>query len=466
VQLHDLLDGVEVRAVLGPTVTDVASVTRDSRAVERGSLFCCIPGARVDGHDFAAEAVAAGAVAVLVDHELHLEAPVTQVVVDDVRGAVGLVAAALHGHPSRSIDVVGITGTNGKTTTAWLLRSVLEAAGRSTEMIGTLTSRPGGPPTTPDAIELQAELAQMRDRGVTAVAMEVSSHALAQSRVEGTEFAVAVFTNLSRDHLDYHETMEDYFAAKALLFEPARSRRAVVNVDDPRGRLLLDAARIPTRGFSLDDVSDLRVGKTSSGTWRGQRLDVPFAGAFNVSNALAAANAALDLGIDEATIVRGIATAPPAPGRFELVDAGQPFLVAIDYAHTPDGIEHLLESARRLADDGQVTIVFGAGGDKDRGKRPLMGAVASQLADVVVLTSDNPRSEDPMAIIDDIRAGMAGPAYVIAEPDRRAAIELALARATARASSMAAGKGHETTQTIGDDEIPFDDRLVVKDLLT
>ncbi|MEA3054678.1 MAG: UDP-N-acetylmuramoyl-L-alanyl-D-glutamate--2,6-diaminopimelate ligase, partial [Actinomycetota bacterium] len=335
VQLHDLLDGVEVRAILGAPV-DVVSMTRDSRAVGRGSLFCCVPGTRVDGHAFAADAVTSGAVALLVERELQLEVAVTQVVVDDVRSSMGRVAAALHGHPSRSIDVVGITGTNGKTTTAWLLRSVFQAAGRSTEMIGTLTSRPGGPPTTPDAIELQAELAAMRDRGVTAVAMEVSSHALAQSRVEGTEFAVAVFTNLSRDHLDYHETMEDYFAAKALLFEPARSRRAVVNVDDTRGRLLLDAARIPTRGFSLDDVIDLRVGATSTGIWRGQRFEVPLAGAFNVSNALAAANAALDVGVDDATIVRGIASADPAPGRFELVDAGQPFLVAVDYAHTPD----------------------------------------------------------------------------------------------------------------------------------
>jgi UDP-N-acetylmuramoyl-L-alanyl-D-glutamate--2,6-diaminopimelate ligase len=465
VQLHDLLDGVEVRAIIGASV-DVTSITRDSRAVERGSLFCCISGTRADGHAFAADAVAAGAVALLVERELQLDAPVTQVVVDDTRRAMGRAAAALNRHPSRSMDVVGITGTNGKTTTAWLLRNVFEAAGRTTDMIGTLTSGPGGPPTTPDAIDLQAQLAGMRDRGVTAVAMEVSSHALAQSRVEGTEFAVAVFTNLSRDHLEYHETMEDYFAAKALLFEPGRSRRAVVNVDDTRGRLLLDAARIPTRGFSLADVTDLRVGATSAGTWRGQRLEVPLAGEFNVSNALAAANAALELGIDESTIVRGIASTPPAPGRFELVDAGQPFLIAVDYAHTPDGIERLLESARRLVEDGQVTIVFGAGGDKDTGKRPLMGAVASRLADVVVLTSDNPRSEDPAAIIDDIRRGMDGRAYVIAEPDRRAAIQLALERAAAGDIVLVAGKGHETTQTIGATEVPFDDRLVVKDLLT
>jgi UDP-N-acetylmuramoyl-L-alanyl-D-glutamate--2,6-diaminopimelate ligase len=463
VQLHDLLAEVDVRAISGAPV-EIAAITRDSRDVAPGALFCCIPGATADGHRFAADAVAAGAVALLVERELELD--VTQVVVDDARVATGRVAAAFHGHPSRSMDIVGVTGTNGKTTTTWLLQSIFDAAGRPSDMIGTLTSRPGGPPTTPDAIELQQLLASMRDRGVTTLAMEVSSHALAQSRVEGTRFAVGVFTNLTRDHLEYHETMEDYFSAKARLFEPGRSDVAVVNVDDPRGRLLLDAARIPTRAYSLGDLTDLRVGATSSATWRGHRLVVPLGGAFNVSNALAAATAALELGIDEETIVRGIAGAPPAPGRFELVDAGQPFLVVVDYAHTPDGIEQVLRSARELVEDGQLTIVFGAGGDKDTGKRPQMGAVAARLADVVVLTSDNPRSEDPERIIGDIRAGVDGNAYVVAEPDRRAAIALALGRATAGDVVVIAGKGHETTQTIGNDVIPFDDRSVVKDLLS
>lgn len=462
-QLHDLLDQVEVRALLGAPV-DVVAITSDSRDVVPGALFCCIPGATADGHRFAADAVAAGAVALLVDHQVDVD--VTQVVVDDVRATTGSVAAAIYGHPSRDIDIVGVTGTNGKTTTTWLLHAIFDAAGRSSEMIGTLTSQPGGPPTTPDAIELQRMLAEMRDRGVTHLAMEVSSHALAQSRVEGTRFAVGVFTNLSRDHLEFHETMEDYFAAKARLFEPGRSEVGVVNVDDPRGQLLLDAARIPTRPFSLADVADLRVGATSTGTWRGHRLVVPLAGAFNVSNALAAATAALELGIDEATIVRGIAGAPPAPGRFELIDAGQPFVVVVDYAHTPDGLEHVLRAARTLVDDGQLTVVFGAGGDKDPGKRPQMGEVAGRLADVVVLTSDNPRSEDPSKIIDEVRSGVDEAAYVVAEPDRRAAIELALARAAAGDVVVVAGKGHETTQTIGDKVIPFDDRSVVKDLLS
>jgi UDP-N-acetylmuramoyl-L-alanyl-D-glutamate--2,6-diaminopimelate ligase len=462
VQLEELLDDVEVRTVRGSSV-DVRSITRDSRRVEAGTLFCCVPGTSIDGHRFADDAVAAGAVALLVEHEV--DSPVTQVVVDDVRVAMGRAAAAFHGYPSRGLCIVGITGTNGKTTTAWLLRAIFEEAGFSTEMIGTLTSRPGGPPTTPDALELQATLAEWRDRGVTHVAMEVSSHALAQSRVAGTRFRVGVFTNLSRDHLEFHATMEDYFAAKARLFDPGQSDVGVVIADDTRGRLLLDAARIPTRPYSLGDVQDLRVGATSTGTWRGHELVVPLGGAFNVSNALAAGTAALEVGIDEATIVRAIAHVSPAPGRFEVVDAGQPFTVIVDYAHTPDGIEHALKAARDLVEEGQLTIVFGAGGDKDRGKRPQMGEVAVRLADVVILTSDNPRSEDPAAIIDEVRAGAAGSAYVLAEPDRRAAIELALSRASAGDVVVIAGKGHETTQTIGDRVLPFDDRAVVREVL-
>ena len=461
--LDDLLGDVEVRAILGAPV-EVTSVTHDSRTVRAGSLFCCVPGGVTDGHVFAADAVALGASSLLVERRLDLD--VTQVVVDDVRRSMGRVAAAFHGHPSRSLEIVGVTGTNGKTTTVWLLRSIFERAGRATGMIGTLTSRPGGPPTTPESTELQTELAALRDAGVTTVAMEVSSHALAQSRLAGTRFTVGVFTNLSRDHLEFHETMEDYFAAKALLFEPGQSEVGVVNADDPRGQLLLDAARIPTRAYSLDDVDDLRVLENrSEATWRGHRLVVPLGAVFNVSNALAAATAALELGISEDDIVAGIAAAPQAPGRFELVDVGQPFTVVVDYAHTPDGIENVLRAAREVAGDGQLTVVFGAGGDKDRGKRPMMGEVASRLADVVVLTSDNPRSEDPMSIIEEIRAGATGPAYVVTEADRRAAIELALKRATAGDVVVVAGKGHETTQTIGDAVLPFDDRVVVREVL-
>ena len=458
--VSDLLGDVEVRAILGAPA-EVTAVTHDSRKVSPGSLFCCVPGDVTDGHVFAADAVALGASTLLVERQLDLDVP--QVVVVDVRRSMGRVAAAFHGHPSSAMDVVGVTGTNGKTTTAWLLRSIFERAGRATGMIGTLT----GARTTPESTDLQAELAALRDAGVTAVAMEVSSHALAQSRLEGTHFKVGVFTNLSRDHLDFHATMEDYFAAKARLFEPEQTDAGVVNADDPRGRLLLDAARIPTISYSLDDVQDLRVlDDHSEATWRGRRLVVPLGAAFNVSNALAAATAALQVGIGEDDIVAGIGAAPQAPGRFELVAAGQPYTVVVDYAHTPDEIENVLRAAREVAAEGQLTIVFGAGGDRDRGKRPMMGEVASRLADVVVLTSDNPRSEDPLRIIEEIRAGATGAAYLMVEPDRRAAIGLALQRATSGDVVVIAGKGHETTQTIGDAVLPFDDREVVRSLLS
>jgi UDP-N-acetylmuramoyl-L-alanyl-D-glutamate--2,6-diaminopimelate ligase len=463
--LEGLLGDVEVRGLHGASTVEVTAVTHDSRQVTAGAMFCCVRGTVADGHAFAADAVALGARSLLV--ERHLDLDVTQVVVDDVRVAMGRVAAAFHGSPSRQLDVVGVTGTNGKTTTAWLLRSIFEASGRKTGMIGTLTSLPGHPPTTPDSTDLQAQLAALRDDGVTAVAMEVSSHALAQSRLEGTEFAVGVFTNLSRDHLEYHHTMEEYFAAKARLFEPGRSRVGVVNADDPRGKLLLDAAQIPMRAYSLRDVSELRLhDDRSECTWRGRHLVVPLGAPFNLSNALAAATASLELGIGEDDIVAGLASAPQAPGRFEIVDAGQPFTVVVDYAHTPDGLESLLEAARDITGDGQLTVVFGAGGDKDRGKRPMMGEVASRLADVVVLTSDNPRSEDPASIVEEIRRGATGPAYVIVEVDRRAAIQLALARAAHDDVVVIAGKGHETTQTIGGDVVPFDDREVVREVLS
>jgi UDP-N-acetylmuramoyl-L-alanyl-D-glutamate--2,6-diaminopimelate ligase len=457
-----LLEGIEVRAHLGPPA-EVTAVTHDSRQVSPGALFCCVPGSVSDGHAFAADAVALGATSLLVDHEVDLD--VTQIVVDDVRRSMGRIAAAFHRHPSDSIEIVGVTGTNGKTTTAWLLRSIFEADGRTTGMIGTLTSRPGGPPTTPESTDLQAQLAAMRDDGITTIAMEVSSHALAQGRVEGTRFRVGIFTNLTRDHLEYHRTLEDYFAAKAKLFEPGQTDVGIVNADDPRGRLLLDAAPIPIRGYSLEDVADIAVHEDRSEcTWRGRRLVVPLGAMFNLSNALAAAEAAIELGIAEDVIVAGIGAAPQAPGRFEMIDVGQPFTVVVDYSHTPDALENVLRSARELA-DGQLTVVFGCGGDKDRGKRPMMGEVASRLADVAVITSDNPRSEDPVAIIDEVRAGATGPAYVIVEPDRREAIALALARATDGDVVVVAGKGHETTQTIGSEVLPFDDREVVREVL-
>jgi UDP-N-acetylmuramoyl-L-alanyl-D-glutamate--2,6-diaminopimelate ligase len=456
VRLERLTAELDVLAVEGDAAVEVTAVTHDSRAVVPGTLFCCVPGERADGHDFAPEAVERGAVALLCARPLGLGVP--EVRVADVRAAMGPAAAAVHGHPSGAMAVVGVTGTNGKTTTTWLLRAVLEAAGRPTGLIGTLS----GSRTTPEAPDLQTRLAELRDEGKRAVAMEVSSHALALHRVDGTRFAVAVFTNLGRDHLDFHESLEDYFAAKARLFAPELAGRAVVGLDDAHGRLLRDAARIPMVGYSLAEVEDLELGpRSSTGRWRGHPFVVPLGGAFNVRNALAAATAALELGVDEATIVAGLAAVPPVPGRFEAVALEAPFTAVVDYAHTPDALEALLAAARSVTRGGRLLVVFGCGGDRDRTKRPAMGEVAARLADVVVVTSDNPRSEDPTAIAAAVREGAAGAASVTTELDRRAAIATALAEARPGDVVVVAGKGHETTQDAGGSVVPFDDMAVV-----
>ncbi|MGH9183069.1 MAG: UDP-N-acetylmuramoyl-L-alanyl-D-glutamate--2,6-diaminopimelate ligase [Acidimicrobiales bacterium] len=460
-RLDMLVAGLEVLAVHGDAASvEVTSVTQDSRQVRPGAMFCCLPGRVTDGHRHAAAAVDRGAVALLCERRLELD--VAQVEVADARLQAGRAAAALHGHPSRCLDVVGITGTNGKTTTAALLAAALGAAGRPTAVVGTLT----GARTTPEGAELQEHLATLRDAGVVAVAMEVSSHALSLSRVEGTWFSVAVFTNLGRDHLDFHLSREEYFAAKARLFEPGRAGVGVVNADDPYGRSLLETVTIPVRPYSLGEVSDLDVGlSASTGLWRGQRLRVPLGGRCNVANAVAAATAATELGVDAATAAEGIATARPVPGRFEIVDVGQPFPVVVDFAHTPEALQRLLSSVREAIGTGRVIVVFGCGGDRDRSKRPAMGGVAADLADAVVLTSDNPRGEDPLVVIEEIRAGTAGRPSVQVEPDRRVAIRRALAAAGPGDAVVVAGKGHETTQTVGERVEPFDDRVVVEEEL-
>jgi UDP-N-acetylmuramoyl-L-alanyl-D-glutamate--2,6-diaminopimelate ligase len=441
---------------------DITAVDYDSRKVQPGSLFCCLRGANSDGHEFAEAARLAGAVALLVDHRLDLN--VTQIVVDDTRRAMGWLAASFFGHPSRSLTMVGVTGTNGKTTTTSLIASILTSAGRATGMIGTLT----GAHTTPEAPDLQAELADFVAGGTSAVVAEVSSHALELQRVAGCHFDVSVFTNLGRDHLDLHGTEERYFAAKARLFEPALSDTAVVNVDDPHGRLLMDARSIPTESYSLADVTDVIVTATShSYTWRGHRIEVPIGGEFNVMNSLAAATACSGLGVDLADIETGLRHAAPVPGRFEAVVAGQPFAVIVDYAHTPEGLEKALGAARQAAGGARVHVVFGCGGDRDREKRPLMGEVAATLADEVVITSDNPRSEDPLEIINAAMRGVP-PDYrgrVVMEPDRRRAIEIAIRQARSADVVLIAGKGHEPTQTIGDQVLPFDDRAVALEIL-
>ena len=444
----------------GDPQVELTRAVHDSRAVTPGSLFCCVPGTAHDGHDHAPAAVSAGAAALLCERPLDLGVP--ELRVPSVRHAMGPVAAELAGRPSDDLAVVGVTGTNGKTTTIHLLGSVLEAAGLRCGLIGTLT----GARTTPEAPELQERLRDLRDDGCQAVAMEVSSHALDLHRVDGTRFRVAVFTNLSRDHLDYHGDMRTYFQAKARLFDPELCDVAVLNLDDSHGRLLSDAAQVPSVGFELADAEDLELGVSGSRfRWRGAQVHLVLAGRFNVANALAAATAAAELGATPDQVAAGLAAAGPVPGRFERIDVGQPFLAAVDYAHTPDGLQQLLLTARELAGPGRVIVAFGAGGDRDGSKRPDMGEVAARLADVVIVTTDNPRHEDPAAIISQVQDGMADARDLRIEPDRRVAIALAVGAARPGDVVLVAGKGHETTQTIGDVVHPFDDREVVREAL-
>lgn len=462
--LGDLVEaaGLDSAHIVGDAGVHIRGITHDSRRVQPGWIFCCVPGSVSDGHDHAPAAVQSGAVALLVQRELPIDVP--QVVVPDARAAVGHLAAAVWGNPAQSLLMVGVTGTNGKTTTTSLIAEVLRASGMPTGVIGTLTGRF----TTPEPCDLQQQLADFVAAGTRAVVMEVSSHALELHRVNGCRFAVAVFTNLGRDHLDLHGTMERYFAAKALLFTPALCDRAVVNVDDVYGRLLLDASEVPTVGFSSVDLAGLDVTATTHEyEWRGQRVRVGIGGAFNAFNSLAAATACAELGVEPPTIAAGLAVAAAVPGRFEPVRAGQAFDVIVDFAHTPDGLREALGAARRATPAGRLIAVFGCGGDRDREKRPQMGAVAAELADLVVVTSDNPRSEDPLSIMNAVIGGVPQ-GYrdrVLSEPDRRRAFSVAFAHARAGDVVVIAGKGHETTQTIGAQVLPFDDRAVARELL-
>ena len=449
--------------LVGDPSAPVLGITHDSTAVTPGGMFACLRGAHSDGHDFAAEAVANGATSLVVDHQLAIEG-IAQLVVPDVRRCLGWISAAVAGWPSQSLTVAGITGTNGKTTTAHLLASVLEASGRRTGLIGTLS----GARTTPEAPELQGRLADFAGSGAMAVVMEVSSHALELHRVDGTTFALGVFLNLGEDHLDLHGSMESYFRAKARLFEAGRTALGVVNVDDLHGRLLADAAEIEVIPFSRADVSDVRVGASRIELrWCGSQLSVPLGGEFNVPNVIAAATAAAALGVEQGAIVEGLAAVSPVPGRFQRVEPPGELAaldVIVDYAHTPEGLASLLAAARSLAlrNAGRVIAVFGCGGDRDTRKRPRMGAAGAAGSDVTIVTSDNPRHEDPLAIIDAIVQGVE-PMHrerLIVEPDRATAIRRAVGEAAPGDVVVIAGKGHETTQTIGDRALPFDDRSV------
>lgn len=486
-ELRDLVDGAldepTTVAVRGDGHVEVVGLTHDSRRVAPGDVFCCVPGTTADGHDFAEAAVEAGAAALIV--ECFLDVDVPQVLVPDVRAAMGPLAAEIHGRPSAAMKVCGVTGTNGKTTTTFLLESIGRAAGLVPGVVGTVATRIAGRTldatlTTPEAPDLQALLARMRDQGVGLVAMEVSSHALSQGRVDGVEFAAATFLNLSHDHLDYHGSLDAYFAAKAQLFDARRTRAAAVNVGDERGPGLATRCRdvgIETITFAVGAVPDVGgadlvaqdVSVTSSGiefvldgpaTGEPCRIRTPLSGSFNVTNALAAAATAFAAGLPEAAVVDGLAHAAPVPGRFESVERGQDFTAVVDYAHTPDALAAVLEAGRELA-AGRVMVVFGCGGDRDRQKRPAMGRVAGERADVVYVTSDNPRSEDPRAIVDEILEGVPKSSEAVVELDRRTAIGLAVSEAGPGDVVIVAGKGHETGQTIGSEVRPFEDRRAV-----
>ena len=461
-QLSGLLHDLEVLDVAGdPGSVEVRSVTHVSAEAAPGALFCCVPGTKVDGHDFAAAAVGAGAVGLVVERLIDL--PVPQVRVASTRRAMPWLAAALHGHPSRHLEMVGITGTNGKTTTAQMVRAILAADGRRVEALGNLSA---GSLNTPEGPALQAHLAQLRASGVGSVVMEVSSEGLAQHRVDAVAFDVAVFTMLARDHLNFHGTIERYFEAKAVLFEPERTSHGVVNAEDPHGRRLIDAERIPMTTFSMSDAEVLETHPgRSEFRWQGVDVRLQLPGRFNVANALGAATACLVLGVAPSTIARALSELAPLRGRMEPVDAGQPFTVLVDYAHTPDALQAVLVTAREAAGDGRVLVVFGCGGDRDRGKRGPMGEVAATLADVAVLTDDNPRSEDSSAIIREVLAGVGQPEEVRTIPDRRDAIAHALESARPGDVVVIAGKGHETGQVYGTEIRPFDDRQVALELL-
>jgi UDP-N-acetylmuramoyl-L-alanyl-D-glutamate--2,6-diaminopimelate ligase len=455
----------EVRGDASVTVSEVAVVSTDARP---GTLFACVPGSHADGHTFALDAVRRGATALLV--ERWLELPVAQARVASVRAAIGPIAAELFGRPAERMTVVGVTGTNGKTTTTYLLDAIFRAAGMRPGVIGTTGVLVDGVPepfprTTPEAPDLQRLLAGMLEAGVDAVAMEVSSHGLDQHRVDGVRYACAVFTNLSQDHLDYHRSMEAYLAAKARLFTPAMCKIGVVNADSREGRAIA-APNLPTITYGVGPDADVRATEIETGP-RGVRFRVGdvdvtsrLRGRFNVENCLAAFAAAGAIGIDGRIAARGIAALLGVPGRLETIENGRGFLVVVDYAHTPEGIRNVLRAARPLG-DGRLIIVFGCGGDRDPAKRPLMGEAATSLADLAIVTSDNPRSEDPLAIIDEIEPGArsGGGPYEI-EPDRRAAIERAIGLARPGDVVVIAGKGHETGQEFADRTIPFDDREV------
>lgn len=462
-------------SLTGPADAVADGCTHDSRAVGPGQLFVCLRGDAFDGHDFAGDAVRRGATALLVDHVLdEIDDTVAQLVVDDTRVAAGPIASLAWGDPSHELTIIGVTGTNGKTTTAQMAAALLRSAGFATGVIGTLH----GARTTPEAPDLHRMLAEFRSDGCAAVVMEVSSHALALHRSDGTAFDVVGFSNLGHDHLDLHGTHEEYFRAKSALFTSANAPVGVFNIDDPHGRLLADtvAARDGNEAMrvvevSTADVTDLEVGITQHRyTWQGHHVLVGVGGDFNVANSLLALALVGETGVDLSAALPGLATLDSVPGRFEIVDdpvaSARGITVVVDYAHTPDGLETLLSTSRPLT-SGQLICVFGCAGRRDREKRPVMGEIAARMSDAAIATSDNPRGEDPHEILDDVISGVAEQyrSRVTSEPDRRLAIREALSRAVQGDLVVVAGKGHERTQDLGHSTIEFDDRSVVREEL-
>ncbi|WP_411977084.1 UDP-N-acetylmuramoyl-L-alanyl-D-glutamate--2,6-diaminopimelate ligase [Streptomyces solicathayae] len=466
---------------------EVTGITHDSRAVRPGDVYAALPGARLHGADFAAQAAGLGAVAILTDPSGAERAAATGLpvlAVEDPRGRMGELAAEIYGRPGAGLLQLGITGTSGKTTTAYLVEGGLRAAGRRTGLIGTVEMRIGderikSERTTPEATDLQALFAVMRERGVDSVAMEVSSHALVLGRVDGCVFDVAVFNNLSPEHMEFHSDMEDYFRAKAQLFTPKRSEQGVINLDDEYGRRLAKEAGVPVTTFSAagDPAADWRAEDVVLGAAdstftavgpKGERISAtaPLPGPFNVANTLAAIVTLAAAGLDPQTAADGVAAVPGVPGRLERVDAGQPYLAVVDYAHKTDAVESVLRSLREVT-EGRLHVVIGCGGDRDTTKRGPMGAAAARLADTAVLTSDNPRSEDPLAILLAMLAGAAEVPSgergdVLVEPDRAAAIAAAVSRARPGDTVLVAGKGHEQGQDVAGVVRPFDDREVLR----
>ncbi len=488
-KLADLMKYTEVLACGGGNKNEITDIIYDSREAKPGSLFVAVPGFKVDGHKFITDALKRGASAVLIQDEAYRSEDYPWVLVADTRKAMADLSSAFYGFPSREMNVIGVTGTNGKTTTTNLIRTILADAGEKVGLIGTIHNRIGEEiipvhHTTPEAPDLQKLFREMLDRGVRYVVMEVSSHALDLHRVRGTEFDVAVFTNLTQDHLDFHGTMEKYLEAKGKLFSglgvkawKERRKFAIINQDDPQAGFLMEMSRTPVITYGVKTPADVvaeEVKVSARGVsfmlrYTDQRLPVQLnlTGVFNVYNSLAAIAVGLVEGIPIAQIISSLEKISGIPGRFETVDEGQNFTVIVDYSHTPDSLENCLRTAREFA-EGRIITVFGCGGDRDKTKRPIMGEVAARLSDLCIITSDNPRTEDPQAIIDDIVPGIlkvvkAGEFLEI--PDRREAIYRAIAEAQEKDIIIIAGKGHEDYQIIGKEVFPFDDRLVAREAL-